>query len=105
MTGLDEPGGHLEVQLRRYLIKEGKLDQFITEWRTEVVPLREQFGFTFLGAWSLPESSEFVWVVGCPRDFDDADRVYYESDERKQMDPDPAVHIDESQHSVADIVL
>ena len=95
----------MEVQLRRYLIKEGRLDQFITEWKAGVVPLREKFGFTLLGAWSLPESSEFVWVIGYEGDFDDADRVYYESDHRKRLMPNPAVHIDETHHSVAEIVL
>ena len=95
----------MEVQLRRYLIKQGRLDQFITEWKAGVVPLREKFGFTFLGAWSLPESSEFVWVIGYQGDFNDADRAYYESDDRKQLIPNPAVHIDETHHSVAEIVL
>ena len=53
----------MDVQLRRYRIKQGRLEQFIMEWTAGVVPLREKFGFTFLGAWSLPESSEFVWVM------------------------------------------
>ena len=95
----------MEVQLRRYLIKEGRLDQFITEWKTGVVPLREKFGFIFLGAWSLPESNEFVWVIGCRGDFNDTDLAYYESDDRKQLIPNPAVHIDETHHSVAEIVI
>ena len=95
----------MEVQLRRYRIKLGRLDQFTTEWKAGVVPLREKFGFTFLGAWSLPESSEFVWVIGYQGDFNDADRAYYESDDRKQLIPNPAVHIDETHHSVAEIVL
>ena len=69
----------MEVQLRRYLIKQGRLDQFITEWKAAVVPLREKFGFTLLGAWSLPESNEFVWVIGYEGDFKDADLAYYES--------------------------
>jgi len=95
----------LEVQLRRYRIKEGRLDQFITEWKEGVAPLRKKFGFALLGAWSLPESGEFVWVIAYEGDFDDADRVYYESDDRKRLMPNPAVHIDETQHSTAEIVL
>ena len=95
----------MEVQLRRYRIKEGRLDQFITEWKEGVAPLRKKFGFALLGAWSLPESGEFVWVIAYEGDFDDADRVYYESDDRKRLMPNPAVHIDETQHSTAEIVL
>ena len=95
----------MDVQLRRYRIKQGRLEQFITEWTAGVVPLRERYGFTFLGAWSLPESSEFVWVIGYEGDFNDADRAYYESEERKRLMPDPAVHIEETHHSAAEIVL
>ena len=90
----------MDLQLRRYRIKKGKLDQFAEEWRIGVVPLREEFGFTVLGAWSLPEASEFVWVVG-HEDFEEADRSYYESDARQQLEPNPAVHVEEVSHSYA----
>ena len=95
----------MEVQLRRYVINQGRLDQFITECKTGIGPLREKFGFTLLGAWSLPESSEFVWIIGRENGFDDADRAYYESDERKQLSPDPAAHIEETHNSLAEIVV
>lgn len=94
----------MEVQLCRYRIEQGRLDQFTAEWRSGVVPLREKFGFTLLGAWSLPESSEFVWVVG-HESLKDADRAYYESTDRKLLTPDPAVHVETTHHSIAEVVL
>ncbi len=54
----------MDAQLRRCRIKQGMLEQFITEWKAGVVTLREKFGFILIGAWSLPESSELVWVIG-----------------------------------------
>ena len=53
----------MEYQLRRYQIAPGKLDEFVEGWTSGVVPLREQFGFRVRGAWSIPESSEFVWII------------------------------------------
>lgn len=93
------------VHLGRHRIKEGRLDQFVEEWRSAVLPLREDFGFTLIGAWSLPESSEFVWVVSHEGDFDEANRAYYESVERRHLTPNPAVHIDEASVSVAVVVF
>lgn len=95
----------MKVQLRRYRIREGKLRQFVEGWKSGVVPLREKFGFMFLGAWTLPESNEFVWVIGYEGDFEAADRSYYESSERKRLSPDPARYIIETDHSAAEVVL
>lgn len=88
------------TQLRRYRIEAGKLDRFVEEWRTGVVPLRERFGFTIHGAWAVPDTSEFVWILGHD-DFVDADRSYYASEDRKQLSPDPALHIEETFHGAA----
>lgn len=44
-------------------------------------------------------------MIAYEGDFDDADRVCYESDDRKRLMPDPAVHIDEIHNSAAEIVL
>lgn len=90
----------MAFQMRRYLIKDGQLDQFVEDWETRVVPLREKFGFRILGAWALPESNEFVWIVGHD-DFEQADRDYYESDARRMLTPNPAVRIEEASHARA----
>ncbi len=86
-------GMHYEV--RRYVIEAGKLDEFAAVWRSGVVPLRESFGFRFHGAWVLETSSEFVWVISHDNSdsFDQANRAYYESEERERLSPDPARYI------------
>ena len=43
-----------------------------------------------LGPWIEREASRFVWIVGFDGDIEAANEAYYESDERKAMDPDPA---------------
>lgn len=62
---------------------------------TGVVPLRERFGFRIHGAWSIEESNEFVWIVSCdgPESFAAANAAYYDSGERRQLSPDPTMHI------------
>lgn len=92
------------IQLRRYRIKMGRLDQFVTEWRAGVLPLRERFGFSILSAWTIPDRSEFVWILEHP-DFASADQAYYESGDRRGLDPDPAVHIEEAIEAEAERVL
>ena len=43
-----------ERQLRVYKIADGHLDDFATEWRAQVLPLRERFGFR-IQAWTDTE--------------------------------------------------
>ena len=97
----------MEFQIRRYQIARGKLEEFVEGWSTGVVPLRQQFGFRFHGAWSIPETSEFIWVISYdgPEGFAAADALYYESDERRSLVPNPAVHIIATDQSTAVPVL
>ena len=87
----------MEYQVRRYRAAEGKLDAFVDAWRRGVVPLREKFGFAIEGAWSIPETSEFVWVMSYDgsEGFAAADAAYYESAERSTLDPNPAVFLED----------
>lgn len=85
----------MTVQVRRYRIREGRLDQFVSEWTAGVVPLRERFGFSIISAWTIPERNEFVWIVEHD-DFAAADLAYYESGDRRSLAPNPAVHIEEA---------
>ena len=80
------------TQLRDYAIKPGQLDRFAELWRTQVRPLREKQGFVVEGAWKVPSEEHFVWVVSYdgPNGWDAANKAYYDSPERKTMDPDPA---------------
>ncbi len=96
---------HLEI--RRYKIQSGHLDDFVSAWRQGVVPLREEYGFTFHGAWAVDETDEFVWILGHTdeQSFESANRRYYDSPARTSLDPDPAVYITEVSESPARPVL
>jgi len=82
----------MPTQLRTYRIRDGETATFAREWREKILPLRQRLGFEVLGAWTVEESSEFVWVLRYkgPEVWQSLDRAYHESDERKAMDPNPA---------------
>jgi hypothetical protein len=82
-------------QLREYTIKPGEIDRFVDAWRTGVRPLREKQGFVVEGAWTIHGEDRFVWIVSYagPAGWEEANRAYYESPERKALDPDPASFI------------
>ena len=75
--------------LREYTIQEGRLDDFVSEWREQVLPLRLAMGFNVVGPWIEREASRFVWIVGYDGDLAAANQAYHDSDERRAMDPDP----------------
>jgi hypothetical protein len=83
------------TQLRDYTIKPGQLDRFAELWRTSVRPLRQAKGFTVEGAWKIPSEERFVWIVSYdgPGGWEAASTAYYDSPERKAIDPDPATLI------------
>ena len=85
----------MAAQLREYTVKPGEMNAWIAEWRAHVVPLRRKFGFEVLGAWKIAEADEFVWILryNGPKSWRDADADYYNSPERKAIDPDPARHL------------
>jgi hypothetical protein len=80
----------MQFQLREYRIEEGRLDDFVREWRELVLPLRVSLGFSVIGPWVEREARRFVWVVGYDGDIRAANEAYYSSAERQAMDPDPA---------------
>jgi len=82
-------------QLREYTVKPGEMDAWIAEWRAKIAPLRERHGFEIVGAWTVEATDQFVWIIRHrgPKSWAEADRDYYESPERKAMDPDPARHL------------
>jgi hypothetical protein len=89
-------------QLRDYRIALGHLDDFVGAWRSGVRPLRERLGFRVEWAWTAPEESRFVWMLsfdGSQAEFEERDRAYYGSDERRALDPDPAQWIEETRHA------
>ena len=85
-------------QLREYTIEDGRLDDFVREWRELVLPLRVSLGFGVFGPWVERETSRFVWLVGYDGDIRAANEAYYASPERAAMDPDPARLVVETRH-------
>jgi hypothetical protein len=80
------------VQHRTYTVRKGLLDEWVKRWRTSIVPLRLEFGFTIHGAWVDQERSQFVWVLsyGGPESFAQRNQEYWASPERLAMDLNPA---------------
>ena len=87
----------MTAQLRRYQIQAGRVDQFATEWRDRVAPLREKLGFRVKG-WLVEDCDEFVWLLEHKdrESFEAADAAYYASSERQNLQPNPARLIDEA---------
>ncbi len=81
----------MEWRLRDYRIDPANFERFVAAWVAGVLPMRRRFGFRVL-AWSLPEQSRFVWLLGYagPGSLADADAAYYASPERQAVDPEPA---------------
>jgi ribosomal protein L11 methylase PrmA len=82
----------MQFQLRMYRVKPGEMDDWISEWREFVLPLRCAQGFAVVGPWVRRAEDLFVWLVG-HEDLAAANDAYYASPERRSMDPDPARHL------------
>lgn len=85
----------LKQQLRIYTINKGKMEEFVKGWRELIVPLRLQFGWRIDAGWVMEGENKFVWILALDtgEDWDAKNNVYYNSSERKTMNPDPAQHI------------
>ena len=88
----------MRLQLRVYRAKPGELNAFVSEWREHVAPLRRRFGFHVVEAWRGEDGESFVWLLGYDGEttFEEADARYYNSPERRALDPDPARHLAEA---------
>ena len=87
----------MQLELRIYRIEEGRLDEFLDEWRALILPLRRRLGFSIVGPWINRDESRFVWLVGYDGNIEEANERYYASDERAAMDPNPARLIADTQ--------
>lgn len=95
-------------QLRVYRIAEGRLGEFVQQWLSGVVPLRRKMGFGIDGAWMARGEDRFVWIVSYDGDeetFKTKNDEYYDSPERKALDPNPADLIEEAQAILVTSVL
>lgn len=84
----------MPFQLRRYTVKPGEMEDWLREWREKVKPLRARYGFQVVGSW-IHQPDQFVWIIRYdgPLSWEEADRAYYSSVERKALSPDPARHL------------
>jgi hypothetical protein len=78
------------TKLRIYTIEDGRLADFLAAWTAGVVPLRRQFGFT-IDAWTVPDQQTVIWTITYEGEgtFEAAEQAYYDSPERRGLDPDP----------------
>lgn len=77
----------MATQLRVYKVREGQLDNWVDLFKRGTAPLRRKNGFE-VRAWTVPETSEFVWIVdrpGTPEEFLEADRAYYALPEHEPL--------------------
>jgi hypothetical protein len=86
------------IQMRIFTIGPGEMDDWISEWTAKVLPLREEAGFGLVSAWTISETNQFVWFLRYDgaEPFEAADKAYYQSAERRGLDPDPARHVVEA---------
>ena len=56
------------VQLRRYELVPGVLDEFVAWFHEKIVPTRSSEGFTVEFAYADREVEQFVWAVSVPGD-------------------------------------
>ena len=89
----------MEYQLRRHRVQVGKLHECVAAWKKSVYPLRLRHGFQVLGAWTIEERNEFVWIVGYdgPEGFAAADAAYYASAARAALTPDPRQYFEQTE--------
>ena len=85
----------MPTQLRTYTINHGALYDFAKEWANTIKPLRERLGFKIQAAWTVPETNQFIWLLSYdgPETWETLDAAYHTSDERRNMQPNPARHI------------
>jgi hypothetical protein len=84
----------MEYELRSYRVKPGQMKPFL-EVFDKVVEARRAHGFTVEGVWYSEADDVFTWVVSHEGPFDAAVERYYESEERKAIEPSPASFLDE----------
>ncbi len=93
-------------QLRVYTINRGKMEDFVRVWRQGVAPIRQKVGFKIPGAWVIKETNQFIWLLSYdgPEEWAVKDREYFNSPERKALDPDPAQWIARTEQYLVDPV-
>ena len=89
----------MEYQIRRYRVDAENMATFVAAWKSGVKPLRERFGFEIVAAFATKD--EFTWILA-HETFEAADQAYYESEQRRGLEPDPARYLREGTEVMAD---
>lgn len=93
------------VQLRRYEMLDGVMDDFIA-WFETLAPARRQYGFEILFAFADRETNQFVWAVGYDgADFDAAVATYNDSPERAAVFAGQPSRVKEMHLALVDVVV
>ena len=94
-------------QLRIYTIDRGMMQTWLKEWRKSVYPLRLKYGFKIEGAWVIEQENKFVWILtyNGSDTWESKDNAYYDSSDRKGIDPNPARHIVQAETKFISSVL
>ena len=79
----------MEYQLRIYDVKDGQMGAFLGIFPA-VVEARRAVGFEVLGAWTIPEKNQFIWIVGAEDGIEATSERYYASEQRRAIEPEPA---------------
>ncbi|GAC1653222.1 MAG: hypothetical protein NVS9B1_02030 [Candidatus Dormibacteraceae bacterium] len=82
-------------QLRIYTVKPGEMEDWCREWKAKIVPLRARHDFRIEGPWVIDAHDQFVWMMEYTGEdgWDVADARYYDSQERKDIAPEPMRHL------------
>ncbi len=83
----------MQHQLRIYQVKEGRMNDWVAKWRSEVLPVRRRFGFSVIGPWIVRDEDRFVWIVGHDN-FSEANAAFHSSPERSALEPQIPEYLD-----------
>jgi hypothetical protein len=96
------------TELRDYLIKPGRLDEFVAAWRAGVVPLRQAHGYRIDAAWLVRPEHRFIWLLSLDvpsAEWQARNEAYYADPRRLTLSPDPAALILEARHTLLEPLL
>jgi hypothetical protein len=93
-------------QLRIYTLQPTTAEEFVRNFRAEIAPLREKYGFSIDSAVLTEDRTRFVWITShdSPDGWEAAERTYYESPERAALGFDPGDYILEHDISMVESV-
>ena len=93
----------MQHQLRIYQVKEGKMNDWVSKWSAEVLPVRRRFGFSIIGPWIVRDENRFVWIIGHDN-FSEATAAYSASPERVALSPQISEYLEKIESWMLDPV-